>query len=140
MTDVPPGRSALAAFLGRRPGWVHSFLLHVAAGLFATAAHYALMFVLLQTGLGGVAATTLGFVAGAVTRFLLSYYHVFAPTAGVNAAMWRFVVALLIQMAANSLLVAALLGAGMHVWVAQVVTTVSLTIFTFLAGRFWVFR
>ena len=54
--------------------------------------------------------------------------------------MWRFVVALLIQMAANSLLVAALLGAGMHVWVAQVVTTVSLTIFTFLAGRFWVFR
>ena len=140
MTDIRSGRSALAALLERRPGWAHSFVLHIAAGFIATAAHYALMFVLLQAGLGGVAATTLGFVAGAVTRFLLSYFHVFLPTAGVKAAMWRFVVSLLIQMTANSLLVAALLAAGLHVWVAQVVTTGSLIIFTFLAGRFWVFR
>jgi putative flippase GtrA len=87
-----------------------------------------------------ILATTLGFSVGAVTRFLLSYFHVFSPTSGMGQVMLRFVVALLIQMAANSLLLAALLAAGLPVWKAQVVTTVTLTFFTFLAGRLWVFR
>ncbi len=34
----------------------------------------------------GVPASAVGFVAGALTRFALSYWHVFAPSRGMTAA------------------------------------------------------
>jgi putative flippase GtrA len=120
--------------------WAHGFFLHVIAGIIATAAHYTLMFVLIRVGMAGVLASTFGFCVGAITRFLLSYFHVFSPTSGVRKAMFRFVLALLIQMAANSLLLGGLMAAGLTVWKAQIATTAALTIFTYLGGKLWVFR
>ena len=139
MPDPRSNRLDLAALSGRLP-WARSFFLHIAAGFIATAAHYAVMFVLIQLGMAGVLASTLGFTVGAITRFLLSYFHVFEPMSGVGKAMFRFVIALFIQMAANSLLLAMLMTVGLHVWVAQILTTAALTIFTFLGGKLWVFR
>ncbi len=120
--------------------WLHTFVLHVATGFLAVAAHYSTMYVLVRAGFAGVPASALGFVAGALTRFVLSYWHVFSPSRGVKVASLRFVVAITAQLAANSALLASLLGLGMSLWPAQVTTTVLLTFANYLAYRLWVFR
>lgn len=140
MSDTSSGKSAATIFSSKMPLWTYSFCLHVMAGFIATAAHYAVMFVLIRVGMAGLLASTLGFGAGAITRFLLSYFHVFSPTSGVRKVMFRFVLALFVQMVANSLLLGILMAAGLLVWEAQIATTAALTIFTYIGGKLWVFR
>lgn len=120
--------------------WLHSFSLHVVTGFAAVAAHYALMYGLLRAGMAPVPASAIGFLAGAATRFALSYLHIFTPSQGVHAAGLRFIVAMAAQLAANSTLLATLTHAGLPVWPAQVTTTVLLTIVNYLVYRLWVFR
>ena len=74
--------------------WIHSFSLHVATGAIAVAAHYAVMYGFVKAGVPGVPASALGFGAGALTKFALSYWRVFAPSRGMTAAGTRFVVAI----------------------------------------------
>ena len=120
--------------------WVHTFSLHVVTGFAAVAAHYTLMYAMLRTGLAPVPASAVGFGAGALTRFVFSYAHIFSPTQGVDVAGVRFVVAILAQLAANSALLAALTREGVEVWPAQVTTTIVLTFVNYLVYRWWVFR
>jgi len=120
--------------------WIHTFALHVATGVLAVAAHYSLMYGLVRTGMAGVPASAVGFLAGALTRFALSYWHIFAPTRGVAVASARFVVVITVQLAANSALLAGLLALGLSLWPAQIATTVALTFANYLAYRLWVFR
>jgi len=131
--------------LGRPSGsglvhWIHSFSMHVVTGFAAVAAHYALMYALMRVGVMPISASAVGFVAGALTRFVLSYAHVFSPTQSVHAAGARFVVAIALQLAANTGLLAGLTHAGLAVWPAQVLTTVLLTVVNYLVYRWWVFR
>ncbi len=120
--------------------WIHSFSLHVATGVLAVAAHYALMFGLVQSGMPGVPASALGFTAGALTRFALSYWRVFSPSRGMTAAGTRFIIAIAAQLAANTLLLAGFLKLDMPLWPAQITTTVLMTFVNYLVYRFWVFR
>jgi putative flippase GtrA len=135
----------LVRFLRRPAGsgigqWLHSFSLHVGTGFIAVAAHYALMFGMLRAGFGPVAASAIGFAAGAATRFILSYAHIFEPTRGIHTAGARFAVAIALQLAANSALLGALTQQGIAVWPAQIATTIVLTIVNYLVYRWWVFR
>jgi len=114
--------------------------MHVVTGFAAVAAHYALMYALMRVGVMPIPASAIGFVAGALTRFVLSYAHVFSPTQSVHAAGARFVVAIALQLAANTGLLAGLTHAGLAVWPAQVLTTVLLTVVNYLVYRWWVFR
>lgn len=120
--------------------WIHSFTLHVATGFLAVAAHYSVMYVFVRAGLAGVPASALGFIGGALTRFALSYWHVFSPSRGVKVASVRFVLVIALQLAANSALLAGLLRLGLSLWPAQVTTTITLTFANYLAYRLWVFR
>jgi putative flippase GtrA len=120
--------------------WIHSFSLHVATGAIAVAAHYSVMYGLVKSGLPGVPASAVGFAAGALTRFALSYWRVFAPSRGMTVAGTRFVVAIALQLAVNTLLLAGLLKVGLTLWPAQVTTTVLMTFGNYLAYRLWVFR
>jgi putative flippase GtrA len=120
--------------------WVHSFSLHVATGFAAVGAHYALMYAMLRAGLAPVPASAVGFAAGALTRVIFSYAHIVTPTQGVDVAGVRFIVAILAQLAANSLALAALTGEGVSVWPAQVATTIALTFVNYVVYRWWVFR
>jgi putative flippase GtrA len=120
--------------------WLHSFGLHVASGFAAVAAHYTLMAVLIHAGVAPVPASAVGFLAGALTRFTLSYAHIFEPTRGVRIAGMRFVLAIAAQLAVNSLLLALITGHGISVWPAQIATTGLLTVVNYLVYRWWVFR
>ena len=125
------------------PGLIHlahSFSLHVLTGVLAVAAHYGTMYAMLAVRPDPLVASTIGFVAGAMTRFALSFFRVFAPTRGLRGAGARFLVAISLQAVANTGLLALLLATGLSVWPAQVATTISLTFATYAAYRLWVFR
>jgi putative flippase GtrA len=137
---------SLRAFLSRpQPGtglrhWIHSFSLHVATGAIAVAAHYAAMYGLVRAGVPGILASTFGFAAGALTRFALSYWHVFAPSRGMTTAGTRFAMAIALQLFMNTVLLSLFLWLGLSLWPAQVTTTVLMTFSNYLVYRFWVFR
>ena len=120
--------------------WLHSFTLHVVTGFLAVAAHYSIMYGFVRAGVAGVPASAIGFVGGGLTRFALSYWHIFSPSRGVKVASVRFVLVIAVQLAANSALLAGLLDLGMSLWPAQVATTIALTFANYLAYRLWVFR
>jgi putative flippase GtrA len=135
----------LRLVIGRPSGgglahWLHTFSLHVVTGFAAVGAHYALMYGALRGGMAPVPASAIGFIAGALTRFIFSYAHIFVPTRGLQSAGMRFVVAITAQFVANAALLAAITQSGVSVWPAQVLTTVLLTIGNYLVYRWWVFR
>ncbi len=119
--------------------WLTGFVLHLITGAMATTAHYGVMWLLLQAGFTSLVATSVGFVFGAVTRFFLSYFHVFSSKATIPMAIGRFIFALLVQLACNGLLLNEI-HKFIPLWEAQVVTTITLTVFTYIAHRVWVFR
>jgi putative flippase GtrA len=120
--------------------WIHTFTLHVLTGFLAVAAHYAVMYAMVRAGSAGVPASAVGFLFGAMTRFALSYWHIFAPSRGVRVASLRFLIAIAAQLALNSALLAGLLAQGISLWPAQIATTIVLTFANYLAYRLWVFR
>ena len=120
--------------------WIHSFSLHVATGAISVVAHYSVMYLFVRVGVPGVPASALGFGAGALTKFALSYWRVFAPSRGMTAAGTRFVVAIGLQVVVNTLLLASFLKLGLSLWPAQVATTVLMTFGNYLVYRLWVFR
>lgn len=122
------------------PGWLLGFVLHVLTGVLAVAAHYSLMWALLGVGLAAVEASAIGFLAGAATRFTLSYVKIFAPSNGVHVTLFRFAAALGLQLIGNMVLLAGLLRLGLSVWGSQVTVTVLLTFINYLVYRLWVFR
>jgi putative flippase GtrA len=128
---------------GRNPvlwDWLKRFLLHVATGVLAVAVHYALMYLLLKGGFTPIIASSIGFCAGALTRFLTAHYHVFEPTGSVKVTIPKFLLALAAQGVLNSLLLSALLDAGMAIWWGQITTTILMTFVNYIAYRLWVFR
>jgi putative flippase GtrA len=117
-----------------------NFSLHVLTGFVAVGAHYGVLYVLLRAGLTPLVGSAVGFCAGAVTRFALSYWRVFSPSHSLTVAGRRFVVAIAVQALANTALLALLLAAGLTVWPAQIATTVLLTFANYAVYRLWVFR
>ncbi|MBK6744372.1 MAG: GtrA family protein [Hydrogenophilales bacterium] len=120
--------------------WARGFSLHVLTGFLAVAAHYALMWLLLKLGAAPLLASSTGFVAGALTRYLLSFYKIFTPTGSVPATLVKFVAALGAQMAANLTLLDLIMHAGANLWLAQVSATIILTFVNFIVYRLWVFK
>lgn len=121
-------------------GWISGFSLHVITGVFAVVAHYSLMWLVLRVDAEPVVASSIGFTAGALVRFQLSYTRVFSPTIGIPSAALRFVFALSCQMLANAAFLAILIRLGVGLWLAQVIVTIALTVGNYLLYRLWVFR
>ena len=137
------GASAPGTLRTRRAfaiGLIANFSLHVLTGFAAVAVHYGAMYALLRLGLSPLVGSAIGFFGGALTRFALSYWRVFAPSHGLTIAGRRFVAALGAQALANTALLALLLAAGLTVWPAQIATTVLLTFANYAVYRLWVFR
>ncbi len=132
----------LIRFFKRRSAndWKVQFFQHLVTGAVATAAHYIVMWLALSFQLFPVFATSIGFLAGASTRFLFSYFHIFEPERDVIKALPLFILALGLQMAANAGLLTLLLSVNLSVWPSQVLATGMLTVFNFLAYKYWVFK
>ncbi len=120
--------------------WIVRFARHILTGVLAVLVHYGLMSLALRVDAAPLIATSIGFIGGAIVRFLTAYFHVFAPSESVKFALPRFLLALAVQWALNALMLSGLMGAGLSVWVAQVATTILLTFVNYLVYRLWVFR
>lgn len=120
--------------------WVREFALHVLTGILTVVAHYSVMWLLVRSGMAAVPASGIGFLAGATTRFVLSYTKVFSPLDTVPVTLARFLVALGFQWLANITLLDLFLFAGLRLWLSQISTTIILTFVNYLAYRLWVFK
>lgn len=120
--------------------WFMNFSLHVLTGIVSVVAHYSLMWMLLQAGTPALVASSMGFTLGGITRYLLSFFTVFSPTVSVPVTVVRFIAALAGQMTANVVILYMIVNAGMQVWTAQIITTISLTFANYIVYRLWVFK
>ena len=138
--------SNLSRFLRRviTPGgsdnWQVQFFQHLVTGAIATAAHYIVMWFALSLQLWPALATSIGFMVGAATRFFFSYFHIFEPEKNVSGALPHFALALFLQLLLNAALFSSFMIFTTHIWYAQVVTTILLTVFNFLIYKYWVFK
>jgi putative flippase GtrA len=121
-------------------GLIANFSLHVVTGFASVAVHYGVLYGLLEISVPPLIASGIGFGGGAVTRFVLAYWRVFAPTHGLTTAGRLFVIVLVIQAGMNTALLAFLLSVGVGIWPAQITTTIVLTFGNYVAYRLWVFR
>ena len=125
---------------GGGDSWQVQFIQHLVTGAMATTAHYIVMWFALTFQMWPILATTIGFLAGAATRFFFSYFHIFEPERDVSGALPHFALALLLQMVLNAALLTLFLSFTTLVWPAQITTTILLTAFNFLVYKFWVFK
>ena len=120
--------------------WRVQFFQHLVTGIIATAAHYTVMWFILSVEILPTIATTIGFIAGATTRFLFSYFHIFEPERDWSAAVPYFILALGLQMLLNAFLLSLFISLNIPVWPSQVLTTGLMTILNFMVYKFWVFK
>ena len=120
---------------------LRKFAAYVVAGLAATATHYVVMVVLInQLRLPEVAASSIGFLAGACVKYPLNYWAVFSSEQEHRVAIPRFIISLAIGFALNALLFAILLRAlDVHYMVSQVLTTGTVLFVNYLLARYWIF-
>ena len=128
------------AVSGGNKGWKVQFFQHLITGIIATAAHYMVMWLILLVEIPPAIATSIGFVAGATTRFLFSYYHIFEPERNWSTALPFFIFALAMQMGLNVFLLTVFISLNIPLWPSQIITTILLTTFNFLVYRYWVFK
>jgi putative flippase GtrA len=112
---------------------------YVASGLAATGSHYVVMVALVQwAGWWEVAASSAGFLVGALVKYPLNYWVVFRSRAAHGRTLLRFAIGL----AAGFALTASRRSPGhpRHYLVSQVLTTGVVTVVNYLMARNWIFR
>ncbi|KAA5602576.1 GtrA family protein [Blastochloris sulfoviridis] len=111
-------------------------------GVIATAAHYAVLAVLVEAG--GVRASLaalIGFTVGGVVSYVLNRRFTFDSARSHAAAVPRFALVAGVAFVLTGILMEVLTTrAGLHWLVAQVITTGIVLVWTFLGNRFWTFR
>lgn len=117
------------------------FILYCAAGVMATGTHYAVMASLVRWGdVPEVAATCVGFIAGAIVKYPLNYRMVFSSHELHRDAVPRFVASLVISFLLNALVFAGFLRVlDAYYMVAQVLTTGTVLMVNFTLARYWIF-
>ena len=115
---------------------------YVASGLAATGSHYAVMVALVQwAGWWEVAASSVGFLAGAAVKYPLNYWVVFKSSTAHGRALVRFAIGLAIGFALNGAILALLLATlDVHYLVSQVLTTGAVMLVNYLLERNWIFH
>ena len=115
--------------------------LYVIVGGIVTGCHYAVVAIAVELfGWWPVAATVVGFVIGAVLKYVLNYFIAFRSAEPHPVALPRFVGFLAVMLALTTLTFTLLYEwAGVHYMVAQVLTTVLLIPVGYVLSRRFVF-
>jgi putative flippase GtrA len=115
---------------------------YAAVGALATAAHYVLLAVLVESAwLNPGPAAACGACLGAVVAYWGNRAFTFRATPAPHGrAMWRFAAVALAGAGLNGLIVAWGHGAwGLHYLVAQAIATVLVMLLTYHLNRWWTF-
>ncbi|MPV86778.1 hypothetical protein GCU85_08575 [Cardiobacteriales bacterium ML27] len=99
------------------------------------------MFILLATAsVTPLTASGIGFIGGAVTKFILSQRKVFHSNAAFRVVAPRYCLAIAIQATLNYFLLKLLISWTDLIWVSQILTTGCITFINYLIYYFWVFK
>ena len=126
----------------RRPGHRRSFVMYIVSGVASVATHYAFMIAVVELmAWRELFATSVGFMVGAITKYVMNYFLAFKSEEPHGKAIPRFAVMLLSLFAANAGIFWALHDQyKLHYIVAQVITTGFLVPVGYVINRYWVFR
>lgn len=118
------------------------FTTFVIIGALATGTHILCLALLVELDAWPpLPASCVGAVAGALVSYWLNYHHTFSSILPHRIALPRFLAVAAVAFVLNGALMAgALRTFGLHYLLAQVLTTATVLIFTFSAGRLWAFR
>lgn len=114
----------------------------VVVGLMAAAVHYGLLVSLVEGyRLDPVRAALAGYVAGGLVSYLLNRRHTYGSERPHGQAAWRFAVVALVGFGLTWCVMAVLVrGFGAPYLPAQVATTGTVLVWSFLAHKHWTFR
>lgn len=123
------------------PEMPRQFARYAAAGLVATAMHYAVLAGLVESGIAApLPATLAGYVTGGLVSYALNRRLTFAGGRPHREAGWRFALVAAGGFAWTGLLMALLVDRfGAPYLPAQAATTLVVLIWGFLANRLWSF-
>ena len=118
------------------------FALFVVIGALATCAHILVLVYLVEMrAWSALAGSCTGAVVGALVSYWLNYHHTFRSTRPHKVALPRFLLVAAVAFVLNGVFLALLLQAfGLHYLLAQILTTLTILVLTFSAGRLWAFR
>ncbi|MGA0563250.1 GtrA family protein [Ancylobacter sp. VNQ12] len=127
---------------GRLVARLRHILLFAALGGIGTAAHYAVLIGLVQTGLAGpVLGTTAGFLVGAFVNYQFSRHVVFRSSKPHGEAMTKFLLVAGIGMVLNAALMALLTHVLAAPYLpAQILVTGLLVLWHYGGNAVWTFR
>lgn len=117
------------------------FAVFTGVGAIGTAVHY-LVLIILVSGLGAyaVAASAIGFLAGAVTNYLLNYSVTFRSRKSHSEAATKFASVAALGVGLNVVVMAVCVNwMGFHYLVAQILATGLVLLWNFTANRVWTF-
>jgi len=117
------------------------FVLFAGLGAVGTAGHYLALIVLVEIfQVGPVAASTAGFIVGALSNYFLNYHITFASSRRHAEALSRFFITAALGAGLNLIFMYAAAGLlQLHYLVAQTVATVLVLLWNFLLSKFWTF-
>lgn len=121
---------------------LRQFLAFSGAGVIGTLCHYAALVALVQAGIAGpVAATTAGFVIGALVNYALNCRYTFTGMKPHREALPRFLLVAAAGAAFNAMLMhAGVAYTGAHYLAVQLFATAMVLVWNFLANRYWTFQ
>jgi putative flippase GtrA len=111
-------------------------------GIVAAIVHYGLLIGLVELGgCAAVTATLVGYVGGGIVSYLLNRRHTYRSDRPHEEAGWRFAVVAGIGFGLTWISMTALHGRlGVQYVLAQVVTTLIVMAWSFVAHKLWTFR
>ncbi|AWI78360.1 polysaccharide biosynthesis protein GtrA [Parazoarcus communis] len=118
------------------------FVRFAAVGLVGTAAHYALLLVLVEMGgAPPISGSVAGFLLGAMVNYAINHRFVFRSGRAHAEALPRFMTVAGVGLCWNALLMYLLTNLmGLHYLLAQVLTTGLLLVWHYVGNAVWTFR
>ena len=117
------------------------FLRFAAVGAVATAAHYAVLFSLVEfAGVAPLTATVIGFLTGGVVCYVLNRRFTFEERPAYARGLVKFLIVITIGGAVNAAIFAFFVGQGLHYMLAQAIATLIVLVWNYAGARLVVFR
>lgn len=110
-------------------------------GMLSTAVHFIVLFMLAELfAMYAVWASSLGYLSGGATNYVLNYRRTFRSIVPHRIAILRFVTVAAAGFFVNGLLIQLLTASlRMHYLVSQMIATSVVLVWNFLANRHWTF-
>ena len=133
--------TSLAKLLLRYRTLIRQIVAFVGVGLTATAAHFAALTLMVESGLAGpVAGSGVGFMVGGIVSYSLNRRFTFESTRSHAGAVPRFMVVAGVAFVLNILIMDLLVHRlGLYYLLAQAITTGITMLWTFSGYRVWAF-